>query len=61
MKKVRVKYVNWILKQDDSFLGPLISPITLTSMTCQRQEEIPSVTTNVLQKYGLSPMTESSL
>lgn len=33
LKEVRVKYANWIFKQDESFLGPLISPITLTNMT----------------------------
>lgn len=32
-KEVRVKHANWIFKQNESFLGPLISPITLTSMS----------------------------
>lgn len=33
LKEVRVKHANWIFKQNESFLGPLISPITLTSMS----------------------------
>lgn len=33
LKEVRVKYANCIFKQDESFLRPLISPITLANMT----------------------------